>query len=246
MGEFISILAILLLLLLLLDVGVSAVIASRSNDACASSTRDTQSSSDHNLFVPTTPLSYSFDLRRAFAFRSNCIRMDKTTPKRSDDSECVSLVDLLRKYTKRIDERETLWKEGTRACREQQKGRRDQRSLYSSFLSFSVQTNEIQRLKESLNKCQLPRQSLPNPSPSTRSLNGEPLDLNYKKRCEEAEAKCRLWEEKYHQLESRTKKESQEKTQQLQHETQRVKVCNQLTLVERRGVERCCFYFLGR
>ena len=151
--------------------------------------------------------------------------MDKTTTKRSE-SEGVTLVDLLRKFTKQIDERETLWKEGTRACREQQKGRSEERWSWMSHLSFLVQTNEIQRLKESLNQGQHPRQSLPNSSPSTRSLNGESLDLQYKKRCDEAEAKCRLWEEKFHQLESRTKKELQEKTQQLQDETQRVKVCD--------------------
>jgi hypothetical protein len=47
--------------------------------------------------------------------------MDKN-PSKKDESITPSLMDLLKKYTTRVDERETLWKEGTRACRQQQKG----------------------------------------------------------------------------------------------------------------------------
>ncbi len=49
--------------------------------------------------------------------------MDET-PSNKSEPNTPSLKDLLKKYTTRNDERETLWKEGTRACRQQQKGRK--------------------------------------------------------------------------------------------------------------------------
>jgi hypothetical protein len=49
--------------------------------------------------------------------------MDKD-PAKNDESVTPSLMDLLKKYTTRVDERQNLWDEGTRACRQQQKSKK--------------------------------------------------------------------------------------------------------------------------
>ena len=47
--------------------------------------------------------------------------MEKDLTKK-DESTSASLINLLKQYTSRVNQRETIWNEGTRACREQQKG----------------------------------------------------------------------------------------------------------------------------
>ena len=65
----------------------------------------------------------------------------------------------------------------------------------------------------------------PDPTPVTTHLQVEQTNLNYKKKWEEAEAKCRMLENKFHQLETGTIKQLQEKIAQLQRDYNQMKVC---------------------
>ncbi|UJR29149.1 hypothetical protein I4U23_010363 [Adineta vaga] len=87
-----------------------------------------------------------------------------------------TLIDLLKKYTTRVDERETLWKEGTRACRQEQ----------------NTQNDEIQRLKDSVQRLQ-----------SNSTVIQTPSTIDYKAKWEESEAKYHQLENKYQQLENK-------------------------------------------
>ncbi|CAF0960833.1 unnamed protein product [Adineta ricciae] len=100
-------------------------------------------------------------------------------PSSKSEPETPSLLALLKKYTTRNDERESLWKEGTLACRQEQKS----------------QSEEIQRLQETVNKLQ----SKPS---SAASITNSTID--YKAKWEQSEAKYRQLEKKYQELQNKT------------------------------------------
>ena len=141
-----------------------------------------------------------------------------------DQPSSPSLSSLLTQYTARTEEREVLWKEGTRACREQQKGlwQRLAGNLQRRFVfPFAVHTTEIERLRETVSQLQA---KLNAPSESVSRSADERTNLNYKAKYEEAEAKCRQWESRVRQLENGTIKPLQEKIEQLQRDYQQMQV----------------------
>ncbi|CAF4558633.1 unnamed protein product [Rotaria sp. Silwood1] len=126
-------------------------------------------------------------------------------------------MELLKKYTTRIDERETSRQEDTRVYQQQQK----------------AQTDEIEKLKETVTQLQSTTTSSSVPSQSTTNVNQEKSNISYKKKWEEAEAKYRNLEKKYHQLETGGIKRLQDKIDQLQREN------NQFKLIKERIAEIC-------
>ena len=137
-----------------------------------------------------------------------------------------SLSSLLQQYTTRTGEREVLWKEGTRACREQQKGLWQRLArIWSSLSSFiPVQTTEIERLRQTVNQLQA-KANVSSESGATGSrAQDDRTNLNYKTKYDEAEARCRQWETRFRQLESNTIKPLQDKVDQLQRDYQHMKV----------------------
>ncbi|CAF3483170.1 unnamed protein product [Rotaria sp. Silwood1] len=142
--------------------------------------------------------------------------MDKNSANK-DDSSSSLLMELLKKYTTRIDERETSRQEDTRVYQQQQK----------------AQTDEIEKLKETVTQLQSTTTSSSVPSQSTTNVNQEKSNISYKKKWEEAEAKYRNLEKKYHQLETGGIKRLQDKIDQLQREN------NQFKLIKERIAEIC-------
>ncbi|CAF0915889.1 unnamed protein product [Rotaria sordida] len=148
--------------------------------------------------------------------------MDKNSSNK-DESTSSSLMELLRKYTTRVDERETLRQEDTRVYQQQQK----------------VQIPEIEKLKETPHKLQPKTSSTSISNQSTTNLNEEKSNINYKKKWEETEAKYHNLEKKYRQLETGTIKQLQNKIDQLQRDNSQFKLikerigeicsCRQLT-----------------
>ncbi|CAF0921345.1 unnamed protein product [Rotaria sordida] len=148
--------------------------------------------------------------------------MDKNSSNK-DESTSSSLMELLRKYTTRVDERETLRQEDTRVYQQQQK----------------VQIPEIEKLKETPHKLQSKTSSTSISNQSTTNLNEEKSNINYKKKWEETEAKYHNLEKKYRQLETGTIKQLQNKIDQLQRDNSQFKLikerigeicsCRQLT-----------------
>ncbi|CAF2510043.1 unnamed protein product [Rotaria sp. Silwood2] len=142
--------------------------------------------------------------------------MDKNSPNK-DESSSSLLMELLKRYTTRVDERETLRQEDTRVYAQQQK----------------TQIDEIEKLKETVNKLQSKTGSSYVPDQSKTNLNEEKTNINYKKKWEEAEAKYRNLEKKYRQLETSTVKQLQDKINQLQRDN------NQFKLIKERIADIC-------
>jgi polyhydroxyalkanoate synthesis regulator phasin len=149
--------------------------------------------------------------------------MDDNSPAKTEPTT-PTLGDLLRKYTTRIDERETLWKAGTRACREQQKGTESGRTCSVLSFIFSAQTNEIERLRTSVHDLQSKSSSNADQSTTTTKPNEEKSAVNYKAKWEESEAKYHQLEKMYRQLENGTVKQLQDKIDQLQRDYNQMKV----------------------
>ncbi len=87
-----------------------------------------------------------------------------------------------------------------------------------------VQTDEIEKLKETLNKIQTKPSSISDHNHQSTNLNDDKTNINYKTKWEEAETKCRILENKCHQLETVTVKQLQDKIDQLQRDHNQMKV----------------------
>jgi hypothetical protein len=150
--------------------------------------------------------------------------MDKT-PVNKDTSTAASLLDLLKQYTTRVDDRETIWKDGTRACRQQQKGlEENSKNCLFPFFVVLVQTDEIDKLKETVTKLQTKASSILDTDQQTTNTIEIKSDINYKAKWEESEAKYRLLEKKLRQLETGTVKQLQDKIDQLEQDYNQMKV----------------------
>ena len=128
------------------------------------------------------------------------------------ESNTSSLMELLKRYSERVNERETLVKESTHLTRTSMKSKQpfDHPRSYL-FISFSDNLDE----------------SYKDQSQSKIPVHTHPSDLekiNYKAKWEESESRYRFLERKYHQLETQTIKQMQEKIDQLQRESNQLKV----------------------
>lgn len=143
--------------------------------------------------------------------------MEKDSNKK-DESTSTSVMNLVMQYKSKVDLRESMWKEGTRACREQQKGKFTRDNCCLSQWIIVAQSKEIERLKETVQDLQTKRNS------SSGNLTDDRSNINYKAKWEEAEAKCQHWEKKFHRLETDTIKPLQEKIDQLERDYNQMKV----------------------
>ena len=91
-------------------------------------------------------------------------------------------------------------------------------------LYFADQTDEIQKLKETVNKLQSKPSSGSDFIQQLTNLTEDKTDINYKTKWEESETKYRLLEKKYRQLETVTIKQLQDKITQLERENNQMKV----------------------
>jgi predicted RNase H-like nuclease (RuvC/YqgF family) len=86
---------------------------------------------------------------------------------------------------------------------------------------FIVQTDEIEKLKQTVNILQTKPSSI---SDTIQQIDDDKTNINYKTKWEESEAKCHQLEKKCRQLETGTIKQLQDKITQLERENNQIKV----------------------
>ncbi|CAF1604402.1 unnamed protein product [Rotaria magnacalcarata] len=142
--------------------------------------------------------------------------MDKNPPN-NNESASPSLIELLKKYTSRVDERETLRQDDTFDCQQQQQ----------------IETGHIEKFTKTVTKLQSNASSINIPNQSMKNFGEAKSNIDYKRKWEEAETRYRNLEKKYHQLETGTVKQLQDKIDQLQRDD------NQFKFIKARIVEIC-------
>lgn len=121
-----------------------------------------------------------------------------------------SLMELLKRYSERVNERETLVKESSHLSRTPIRSKSILLLLLPFTFIFLAHVDETHKD---------PSMKYP-----VHTLPSDTEKINYKAKWEESESKYRLLEKKYLQLESQTLRPMQDKIEQLQRESNQFKV----------------------